>query len=553
MRARSFLGIVLSLVLTSAAAADAITSISPSTVDVGDVEIFMTITGTGLAGEVLTLVTFDGPAGTFTLELEGGGSGTQLLVSVPDVVASVAGSVNVTVEAVDNAGSRIIGPAVLEVIGVPPTGPPLLGLPNFVLAEAENSRGANVTYFANAVSQITGEEVPVVCTPESGSLFLFGFTAVSCSATEGDQTSTGGFMVLVQDSTPPEITVGDSHIITDDPVVNYETPTAVDSVDGAVPVICNPASGSTFPQGTTFVLCTATDVHDNANAAVFRVTVTGGGTPPVIEVPNNIVVEATSTAGAVVTYTVDAGEYTVTCNPPSGSTFALGTVDVTCTASNSFGTTTEQFSVSVIDTTGPVLNLPDIDLEATSPAGAVGTFDIAGNDAVDGTVTAVCVISGFEEDETPTPASGYLYPFGPTQVECTAVDSRDNVSFDTFIVTVADTTGPMVSVSASPNTLWPPNHQMVPITVTVVASDAVDPAPVSQIVSVASNQPINGTGDGDVAPDWEITGPLTLKLRAERSSGVDRVYTITIGTSDSSGNVTMSAAEVRVTAPRGKR
>ena len=44
-------------------------------------------------------------------------------------------------------------------------------------------------------------------------------------------------------------------------------------VDGSVPVICMPASGSTFPVGTTTVSCTATDHAGNKAAASFAVSV----------------------------------------------------------------------------------------------------------------------------------------------------------------------------------------------------------------------------------------------------------------------------------------
>jgi len=94
---------------------------------------------------------------------------------------------------------------------------------------------------------------------------------------------------------------------------------------------------------------------------------------------------------------------------------------------------------------------------------------------------------------------------------------------------------------------------MINVTLTVTAVDLVDPAPVIRIVSVASNQPINGTGDGDTSPDWIITGPLTLQLRSERSSGVDRVYTITFTATDFSGNVATGTVQVKVTNPNGKR
>jgi hypothetical protein len=37
------------------------------------------------------------------------------------------------------------------------------------------------------------------------------------------------------------------------------------------------------------------------------------------------------------------------------------------------------------------------------------------------------------------------------------------------------------------------------------------------VLSVTSNEPINGTGDGDTAPDWEIVDAHHVRLRAERA------------------------------------
>jgi hypothetical protein len=93
---------------------------------------------------------------------------------------------------------------------------------------------------------------------------------------------------------------------------------------------------------------------------------------------------------------------------------------------------------------------------------------------------------------------------------------------------------------------------MVLVTVTVVAVDSVDSTPVSRIVSVSSNQPINGTGDGDTAPDWEITGPLTVNLRSERAGNDVRKYTIRVETTDDSGNSTFTKVQVQVTNTKGR-
>ena len=111
-----------------------------------------------------------------------------------------------------------------------------------------------------------------------------------------------------------------------------------------------------------------------------------------------------------------------------------------------------------------------------------------------------------------------------------------------------DTTPPtIVSSSANPSVLWPPNHKMVQVALAIEASDDIDPAPACVIVAVTSNEPTDGLGDGDTPVDWELSGGLTLKLRAERSGkGDGRVYTITVACTDAAGNTSHAAIEVKV-------
>lgn len=76
-------------------------------------------------------------------------------------------------------------------------------------------------------------------------------------------------------------------------------------------------------------------------------------TPPVLTTPGNINLYATSPAGAPVTYVVTATDDTdpnptVTCDPPSASTFPIGTTTVSCTATDSSGNSASAtFSVHV--------------------------------------------------------------------------------------------------------------------------------------------------------------------------------------------------------------
>ena len=105
------------------------------------------------------------------------------------------------------------------------------------------------------------------------------------------------------------------------------------------------------------------------------------------------------------------------------------------------------------------------------------------------------------------------------------------------------------AISATPNTLIQANHQMVPVVINISASDDSDPVVLCRIISVSSNEPVEGLGDGDTAPDWTITADLALNVRAERSGkGVGRTYTITVECADSSGN--KSTKPVTVSVPR---
>ena len=117
-----------------------------------------------------------------------------------------------------------------------------------------------------------------------------------------------------------------------------------------------------------------------------------------------------------------------------------------------------------------------------------------------------------------------------------------------------DDVAPVISsISASPNVLWPPNHKMVPVTVSVAAIDDCTQSVTSWIGNVTSNEPVNGLGDGNTSPDWVITGPFTVNLRAERAGpGSGRVYTLHIVSTDAAGNAALGTTTVIVPHDQGK-
>ena len=102
------------------------------------------------------------------------------------------------------------------------------------------------------------------------------------------------------------------------------------------------------------------------------------------------------------------------------------------------------------------------------------------------------------------------------------------------------------AITATPDVIDVPNHKMIDVLVSYTATDKGDPAP-SCALSVSSNEPVNGTGDGDTAPDWEVVDAHNLRLRAERAAtGDGRVYTITAQCTDLSGNFSSMSGTVAV-------
>ncbi|MEJ8844540.1 CHRD domain-containing protein [Lacibacter sp. H375] len=142
--------------------------------------------------------------------------------------------------------------------------------------------------------------------------------------------------------------------------------------------------------------------------------------------------------------------------------------------------------------------------------------------------------------------SPYVFPVGTTTVNVSAINGGGFATCS-FTVTVNDTEAPVITnVSVDPSVLWPANHKMRNVMVTYNSTDNC-PGAVTCVLSVTSNEVMNGSGDGNTAPDWEIVNNHSVKLRAERSgAGTGRVYTITIRCTDQAGNTGVATTTVMV-------
>jgi hypothetical protein len=127
-----------------------------------------------------------------------------------------------------------------------------------------------------------------------------------------------------------------------------------------------------------------------------------------------------------------------------------------------------------------------------------------------------------------------------------------SMQFDDFQFTpAADTQPPEISaVTVTPAVLWPPNHRMVDVEVDYTVEDDTDPvSSLTSTLSVTSNEPPNGRGDGNTSRDWEVVNPHLVRLRAERAgTGNGRVYTITVTCTDTAGN--SASKDVTVLVPK---
>jgi hypothetical protein len=82
---------------------------------------------------------------------------------------------------------------------------------------------------------------------------------------------------------------------------------------------------------------------------------------------------------------------------------------------------------------------------------------------------------------------------------------------------------------------------MVPVTIDTLVIDDSDPAPFVHIISVTSDDPTFMAGE-----DVEITGDLSLNVRAEKTQKNGRLYVIYVEARDASGNSSIGMTTVRI-------
>ncbi|MBI5387860.1 MAG: esterase-like activity of phytase family protein [Verrucomicrobia bacterium] len=237
------------------------------------------------------------------------------------------------------------------------------------------------------------------------------------------------------------------------------------------------------------------------------------------------------------------------------------------------------FKAPLVYHNGQIVGTNDVTLDSMLLAFRIGEDHIPPTVACPGTITLAansnCVatvdlrsrVTASDNSAAPLtivqdPPPGAMLGLGTHTVTLAAIDAAGNHSEPcAATVTVVDQTPPNIaSLTPSLRQLWSPNHKMVPVTLSVTVTDGCDPNPRCEIVRVTSNAPFEDSSDdhsnrrrGDRSSDWQITGPLTVNLRAERHEDhLTRIYFITVRCTDAAGNSSIQTTSVTVPSNQGR-
>ncbi len=336
----------------------------------------------------------------------------------------------------------------------------------------------------------------------AGDEFFFRFMPILENDNSIIQIDAIQLIAKIRDDVKPVISNVPQDIILDVPrpsIVTFTLPTAVDNVDGTVPVICDPPRRVVYPFGTTTVTCISRDSVGNTASASFDVTL-NRFIPLEIIAPDDLTLEATGELTLVDLGTASINrDAAITNDAPD--LFPLGSTVITWTAQDDKGDMANDTQIITIqDTTAPVITPPDdIIHEATSLISMIQLGVATATDTVDAMPTIT--------SDAPT-----SFPIGITIITYTATDYIGNYATDTQRVTVQDTTEPML---------------ILPSDITVEATGVLTPVDIGTATVTDNIDTLTATND---APDFFPLGETLVKWTAKDNADneVTAVQTVTV-------------------------
>lgn len=307
--------------------------------------------------------------------------------------------------------------------------------------------------------------------------------------------------------------------------------------------------GLSLPSGVRF---------SSASSALLANAPHQDSTPPVIT-PS--VMPAPNAAGwndsvpVVVSWAVSDPESGISsstgCDPTNLSSQTAGT-SLTCSATDGANLSSTQSVTVRIDTTAPVTTAG-----LSTPPNANGW----NSTAVTVALTAHDTLSGVVGTEFNLDGAGWQSYTGPVALTTDGIhtlqyrseDKAGNVETAKSLTVRLDTTPPSCTAPASPSRLWPPNHKLVPVGVTVTTADATSGVAGYSLSALATNE-------GSIADEMtgfviggSGTAATTGSLLADRNgSGAGRVYTFTYLVTDRAGNSATCGTVVAVPHDQGR-
>jgi hypothetical protein len=464
---------------------------------------------------------------------------TPTSVSDPGPAPYPVGETTVEYVARDAAG---LSSACRTTVRVRDTRPPSITCPEDIVAECESRQRTTIDPGDATASDVCSA---VTLTDPGAAPYPLGRSTVRYEAEDAAGNAAWcETRVTVVDTLPPAIVCPAATTVECVAEQQAEVdPGRAVAFDCNATSVTEPGRG-TYPLGDTTVTYVATDATGLSSACETMVTVQDT-TPPEIVCPRPQTVECTGGEHAV----VDPGDaVTFDCTPvsvtdPGSAPYPLGETTVEYVGVDGVGLSSAcQSTVTVEDTRPPSISCPpDVEVECE---GHDGTW-------VDpGAATA----SDHCSDVTVSGPPAAVYPAGVHTERYAATDTSGNEATCELTVSVVDTIAPAItSVTARPDVLWPPNHEMIDVGVTVAVRDTCDGEVACQVIGLTSSEPDLGPGGGHHSGDTEIVDTDTVRLRAERDGGGrGRTYTITVECTDATGG-NATRAHTRVVVPHDQR
>ena len=278
---RNFDGFIDEFRLSSAALTPAqfLTNLAPTTITLNDDKVRENVAASEVVGTFGGTDPNPGDTLTFSLVPGAGDSGNASFVIVGNELRTAVvldyttqPIHSVRVRATDGGGKSFEQAFTITVLDAP-----VLVLPvSPLIVEATGATGAVVSFTVSATDTEDDPEPIATAVPPSGSTFAIGDTTVNVSTTDLDgTTTTGSFVVRVQDSTAP--TIGGSFsplsIFAGKPLPNYTGQVVTSDALGVTSVTQSPAPGTATVAGTVQVTLTAKDAANNEASVSFQLTV----------------------------------------------------------------------------------------------------------------------------------------------------------------------------------------------------------------------------------------------------------------------------------------